>query len=394
MPKMTSAIKNLLYPKVANALDKNKKKYKDALSRFISNRTKELYDTAPCDRMIFTKQDADDMFNAIGISQNEIADILDKTYYGDISLSDFCKAAKDELTVLAITIVRYFLEKGDQKEAELASIYLAFSGKFYPSIHYKSYPKVQPSEYRYVMDYVVNNVLTNKYDLKRTGSVIGAVTCITTTWMEAYKQQFKTFADDDIVYIIQQLHSRMSSFMRNIAQEYYKAYDNKDKEYMAYSSDSLDEDNYHMADSDSLKAERIAERTISYMHTSGVDFGVCKMAADNNVRTSEIKSIIESITSDPDNSPEISELIRLIIINYFYHSKTKDVTDIDFITFSIAPKPNSKEKDVLRQKEIVENWLNENSPVYRKRKSRPATKSSYHKSVFTYFTLMIHKANK
>lgn len=394
MPEMTSAIKKFLYPRVEASLDKNMKKYKDALGRFISNRTKELYDTAPCDRMIFGKQDADDLFNALGISQEEVAAILDKTYYGDIQLSDFCKAAKDELTILAITIVRYFLVKGKRKDAELASIYLAFSGKFYPSIHYKSYPKVQPSEYRYVMDYVVNNVLTNKYDLKRTGSVIGAVTCIVNTWMDAYERQFKQYADDDIVYIIQQLHSRMSAFMKNIAQEYYKAYENKDKEYMAFDSDNFSEDDYHIADSDSMKAERVAEKTISYMHTAGVDFKICRLCADNNVRTNEIRAIIEGITSNPDNLPEISELIRLLIITYYAHSKNKDVTDIDFITFSIAPKPNSKDQHVLRQKEIVESWLDENSPEYRKRKSRPATKSSYFKSVLSYFTLVIHYANK
>lgn len=394
MPKMTSAIKNQLYPLVAKSLEKNMKKYKEALSRFVSNRTKELYDTAPCDRMIFTKADADDMFNALGISSEQVSAVLANTYYGDIQLSDFCKAAKDELTILAITIVRYFVVNNKDKDAELASLYLAFSGKFYPSIHYKSYPKVQPSEYRYVMDYVVNNVLTNKYDLKRTGSVIGAITCIVDTWLDAYKSQFKDFADDDIVYIIQQLHSRMSAFMKNIAQEYYKAYENKDREYMAFDSDDLSEDNYHLADSDSMRAERIAEKTISYMNTSGVDYNVCLMAADNNVRTSEIRSIIEGIVSDPENLPEIQELIRLIITQYFIHSKTKDVSDISFITFSIAPKPNSKDKDVIRSKEIIENWLNETSPAYRKRKSRPATRSSYYKSVFTYFTLMIHNANK
>ena len=394
LAKMTSAIRDILYPVVEKSLKAHMKEYKTALSRFISNRTKELYDTAPCDRMIFGRSEIDDFFNALKIEESFVTSVLDKTYYGDINLSDFCKAAKDEFTVTMMCIIRYFVMKNDKKEIELASIYLAFSGKFYPSIHYKCFPKVQPSEYRYVMDYVVNNVLTNKYDLKRTGSVIGAVTCLTNSWVDAYRSSFKDFMDDDIVYIIQQLHSRMSSFMKNIASEYYKAYENKDKEYMSYTSDSFDEDNYHLADSDSQRAERIAEKTISYMHTSGVDYHVCQMAADNNVRTNEVRSIIEGIVTDPENSAEIAELIRLIITQYFLHSKSKDVTDIEFITFSIAPKPNAKDKDILREKEIVEGWLTDTSPSYRKRKSRVATRSSYHKSIFTYFTLMIHNANK
>lgn len=401
MAKMTTAIRDILYTKVVEVLSKADimKKYKGALSRFMSSRTQDLYDTAPCERILFGDQDRQDLFNSIGISKEFIESVIDKTYYGDIELIEgektFCRQAKDEFTILAICIIKYFVDKKDQKGTELSGLHLAFSGKFYPSIHYKSYKIVKPTEYRYVMDYVVNNVLTNKYDLKRTGSVIGAITCVVNTWVEAYKQQFKEFQDDDVVYIIQQLHSRISAFMKNIAKEYYKAYEMKDKVYMSYTSDEIaDDSNYHIADSDSLRAERIAERTISYMHTAGVDYKICQTASDTNVRTQEIKSIIESIITNPDNVQEISELVRLMIVDYFSKSKDKDVTDIDFITYSISPKPNTKNPEIVRQKEIVEGWLMDNSPAYRRRKSRNATKNSYYRSIYTYFTLMIHNANK
>ena len=44
--------------------------------------------------------------------------------------------------------------------------------------------------------------------------------------------------------------------------------------------------------------------------------------------------------------------------------------------------------------EIIEEFLNENSPGYRKRRSRAATKSSYHKAIITYYALIINQANK
>ena len=37
------------------------------------------------------------------------------------------------------------------------------------------------------------------------------------------------------------------------------------------------------------------------------------------------------------------------------------------------------------------NWLDENSPNYRRRKSREATANSYIRSVTMYFTLVINK---
>ena len=48
-----------------------------------------------------------------------------------------------------------------KKELDLALVNLAFSGKYYPSIWYRSFPTVAPQEH--IMEYVVNNKLSNKY---------------------------------------------------------------------------------------------------------------------------------------------------------------------------------------------------------------------------------------
>ena len=60
----------------------------------------------------------------------------------------------------------------------------------------------------------------------------------------------------------------------------------------------------------------------------------------------------------------------------------------------LSAKTNSKNKNIIREKEIVESWLDENSPQYRKRKSRPDTKSSYFKSIIKYYSLVIVQSNK
>lgn len=391
MAKSTTALVKELYPIVVTALGKNMNKYKSNIGKFVETRTKELYDIAPCDRIYFGTRDLEDFFSAIGIDEKQATSAINNTYYHKIAAFN-PRAAKDEFTVTMMMVIRYFYLKKMDKELELASIYLAFSGKFYPSIHYMSFPKVQPSEYRHVMEYVVNTQLSEKYDLKSKGSVFGAVRSICNTWFDTYDKLFRSDDDEDIVYLIQQLHNRIKSFMKNIAELYYKAY--ADKEYMTYDSDNLDQDSYRLADSDSLKAERFVEKSMSVINTTRVDYKLCKMASDQNVKVEEVKSIIESILLNTDNMDEVKELVRLMIITYSAQSKTKDVRDIEFLTFSITPKPNSKDPNILRQKEIVENWLDEKSPAYRKRKSRLATKNSYHRSVYTYFALVIHNSNK
>ena len=79
---------------------------------------------------------------------------------------------------------------------------------------------------------------------------------------------------------------------------------------------------------------------------------------------------------------------------YFTSSKTKDVRDIEFISFTIKAKPNTKDKNILRQGEIIEKFLSENSVAYNRRKSRIATRLSYNRAILTYFTLIINQSNK
>ena len=391
MAKNTDVLVKQLYPKVANSLDRGLNRYKSCISRFIGNRNKELFDIAPCDRIYFGQTDLDDFYISLGITEVDIRKVLERTYYYHIPAFN-PRAAKDEFTVAQMMAIRYFFLKKKEKELELSLIYLAFSGKFYPSIHYAMFPKVQPSEHRYVMEYVVNNELSQKYDLKSQGNVIGAIKSICKTWITSYEKRFKEMDDEDVVYLIQQLHNRIKSFMKNIASLYYKAYE--DKEYLTYDSENHSEEGYRLVGTDSTKAQKAIEKTMTVITSSDINYKLCKMASNNDVHTEEVKSIIESIMNDKDSLVEIRELVTLIICTYFEQSKTKDIRDIDFITFSVAPKPNSKDPHILRQKEIVENWLEDGSPAYRKRKNRLATKNSYFRSVFVYFTLLIHNANK
>ena len=390
--KQGDVILKKLYPKISAKAGTNTNKLKQNIGVFIEQRSKDIYDIAPCSVMHVGAEDIERFFKALGMTEKEVTEVISQTYY--YPMANFNpRAAKDEFTVAVLCLIRYYYLKKMTKEVELFSIYLAFSGKFYPSIHHGSFPVVQPSEYRHIMEYVVNHKLSNKFDLKREGSVFGAVKSVCKTWVNTYDDRLKSFEDEDVVYLIQQLHNRIKSFMINIAKIYYDVYDNKDS-YMTYDSDDVSEDNYHLADNDMLRIERHTEKTVSYITSNSVDYKICKMASDSNVKTDEVKGIMELVLNDTQNLPEVKELVRLIITEYFAESKTKDIRDIDFISKSITPKPNSKNPNVIRQREIIEGWLSDNSPVYRKRRSREATKSSYHKSVMTYIVLMIHNANK
>ena len=384
----TFAIKNEIYPYIKSKY--NAQKFKQVLSRFINKRSQMLYDTCPCDRISFMTGDREDFFNTMDIDINKVRDMLTHTFYWD-DPKFRAMAAKDEFTVCALCIVKILYDTKQTKDLELACTYLAFSGKFYPSMHYLCFP-IAPLDYRYIMEYVVNNKLSSKFDLKREGSVIKSIVSLTNTWLNTYDDEMKEFSDDDVAYIILQLRDRIKAMLKNVAAVYYDAF--KNREYITFDTDSEDEDNYHKADSKSLQINQTSQKVIANITTKSVDYRLCKYVSNSDVKTDEVKSIIESIVENNQNIPLIEELTSILLTEYMDTYPNGRSSDIRFVSFSNTAKPNSKNPNIIRQKEILEILLSENSPAYNKRKSRIATKNSYNRSILSYFILYIHNCSR
>ena len=140
--KMTNAVVSGVYPIIETAMSKNTAKYKKNLQVFIERRSKDMYDIAPYTRIPFGQNDIDEFFTAIGVKEEQIKECLTKAYFWNMNFNP--AAAKDPFTEAMMMVIRYFIIKNDSKNAEISAIYLAFSGKFYPSIHYSKFPTVQP----------------------------------------------------------------------------------------------------------------------------------------------------------------------------------------------------------------------------------------------------------
>lgn len=390
--KSEKAILTMVYPKVEAALKTHLSKYKKCVADFMTDRSKSMFQTMPLDRIFYGADDITKMFDSLGLEKTMVKNGIINTYYGNKANFN-PRAAKDELTVLMMCVIRYFYIHNDTKNTEISSVYLAFSGKFYPSIHYMSFPKALPQDY--IMQYVINNMLNEKFLLKSQGNLFSAILYICRTWIDSYKTRLNKFDDEDVVYMISQLHSRIRSFMINIAKMYYKAYQNKD--YMTFDSDNENTDNaseYHIAESDSFKAERVIQKTMTYISSTGADYRLCKLASNKTVKTEELKTIIESILNDKYNLPTVKEVISILVYTYFVQSKEKNVLTMSFVSYSITPKPNTKDPHILKLKDIIEEWLNSGSVLYRKRKHRVATRNDYNKALLMYFALAVYQANK
>lgn len=387
----TTAILDIAYKEVEQKLSNssNVNKYKQFVGKYVQKKQKELYSYMPSKQIYYSNEDVDNFFRATNIDKKIIKEAIKETYY--YKVPNFNPSyAKDESTIALLCVVRYFYKNKMDKELDISEINMAFSGKMYASVFYKSF-RFEPAEY--VMDYVINNMLSNKYDIIRYGNVINAVKSVTSTWVQAYPERFNNFSDEDCTYLIQQLRNRINSFMYNIATIYYKAYQDKNI-YIAYDTDDVSDDNYHIADNDAFKAQRALDNALSYMANKGIDYPSCKVSCNESIKFDELKSILENIFANKENEPLIKEYITIMISLYFRDSKAKDIRDISFISYSIKPTPNSKDKYVIKKKELLDKILINNSENFTRRRSRLATESAYYRAINAYFSLITQKANK
>lgn len=390
--KDTNVIVKKLYPLIAKSLDKSYMPFKKVVAEFINSRYDDMYAPAPYNVIYFSQTDIDKLFKSLEITEEQVIGIMEECSYWGIPYNPQC--AKEPYVVTLMCVLRYFLIKGKQKEAELAAIYLAFSGKFYASLFGAAYPKAFPIKYKEVMDYVVNFMLTDKFSLRKEGHVFGAIRAMCITYIETYKKDLtsKDITDDDMGKLIQQLRDRERSFIMNIANLYYQAYENK--LYLQYSTDNLEDGaEFRITTNDAARAAKYTESAIHYITTTDVSLQICNKCKDQNVKALEIKNIMESIFSNNTNLDSIRRVINILICDFMSKNPGKPISSVEFISHSIKAKPNIKDPYIIEMKETILSWLDENSEQYRKRKSRLATQMSYYKAVLMYLVLVINKVS-
>lgn len=386
----TNFINTELYKLIESKLSKApiKRSYGNCVANFFNSRSEQVYDIAPYTNIYFNQSDIDKLFKAIDITEQEVIDIMQKVWFWKENYRPKC--AKEPYVQVLMCIVRFFLKNNDTKDAELTTIYLCFSGKFYASL-YSSYWKFPAN--KQVMDFVINNMLTNKFDLKSSTNLFNAIRKMCATWIQKYKSKLITnLTDDEMGKMIQQLRDREKSFLRNIYVEYRKAVDNK--AYMNYEVDNLDADSFRITSNDAATASRLTEGAMLILTTQAVNLKDCKIIADERVKDYQIKDILEHIIlGNKDNLPQIRRVINILICDYFSAHPGTSVNSDEFVRYAVAAKPNTKNPLIIEMKQTVLNWL-EQDATYRRRSRTKATANSYYSRVLFYFSLIIIKASQ
>lgn len=384
----TKIIDNV-YPVVYNSLKTKTMALKSCVGRFIQKRHDQLYDYAPMTNIYFMQSEVDDFFRSIGVNKKVVTDTMHSLYYWN---EDELQACKDEFSITCLMALRYLLKekKNDQKLIELVATYLSFSGKFYATCYWRFWKRYNPK--KEIMDYVVNYMLSQKFDLVKTKSVFGAVRNLSITWVERYKDELLgDLTDERVSYLFHQLHNRIYAFLKNIAKAYYEA--DEKKLYVNAESDNYEQDNYRIANNNSSIASVATEKTMIYFSTNQINISICYNVSDSGVDPYDVKAIFENILNNNQSLDELRFVINVMLMDFVSkYPEEKDITGPRFIAHSISMKPNTKDENIIRSKNIILNWLS-TSDRYNNIKTQ-ATKNNYYKAILRYIAIIVNIANK
>lgn len=387
--RITSVISERLYPLVIERFKKNESKFKANIANFFNRNHDAIYDIAPYNNIYYTNTDRENLLKSVGITEDEINNIMRDCFFWKKPINP--PAIKEPYVQTLMCILMYYLKNKKQKDAEITCIYMAFSGKFYASLFGKFFPYAPPSKYRAVMDYVVNNMLNDKFSLKTTGSLFGAIRQMCITIIDTYQDTIiKDPDDEEIKYFVQQVRDREWAFISNIAKLYYKAYE--DRNYLNYESDNVSSpEEFRITESDATVAARITENTVNYMLNNAVSLKVCNNFSDPNIRPTELRDIVDSIVGDKKCINDLYRVCNILICDFMRRNPKKRVGSVEFIEYSLKEQPNTRDQYIIEMQNIIVGWLDEKSERYRKRKSRKATAISYRKAIKYYITMTIAK---
>ena len=380
-------IRDTLTPMISEAFSNknNIMRLLRTIQRYADKWSDLLLSTDMSKRLLFSDSDKNIIYQVTNINEREVKAVIKKATV----IKSHWVLANNPFYVLSIVIARWF--KVNKMDNEMLAVMIYMSYVLYTSTHFKYFKHLPNKE---IMDYTINN-LSNRYIIKQKGTIQGA---IEHTIGEAMQGRFNddliNGSDINIKDIIGALNTRMDSFVKNIAREFY---DNKEHgRYMFHEEEDLSEENFHLSDNISFKIDRVVQLVSSAIISEGFDYNSCiKRSISLNSGTSEKKLIAMLDTIVEKEMVSIKEMISDILTLFMYKNtgnKIEDVGTMKFLSESLQIyKSNAQDETTTRVKERLLNWINITSEKYgRNFISKGKTSlDTYRRAIYTAFIFKI-----
>ena len=383
--KLGTNIKTQFYPTVEKAL-KSKSMVKalmDKISKYVDTNTPALSTIGPVQNIVFWEdKDRQPIYEMVNISKDNLVSTIKKTHELSRSVN-----TSDPFNVLMTLIIRYFRMNKMDGERKACCLYLALS--MYPSL-FSKYFKFKPNEN--IMEYTINN-LSDKYKIKKTGTLLSALIEIINIADDHYSPEIKRFEDKDISLYIAAFKTRLNAFLKNICTEFMK--NHAKGKYLNFEDDDNDPENFKVTDNNSLVIQRISQAVIMQVSVHGPDAKAIRLASQiNRVSINDMRTTITSICKDTKNKEEIRKIISNILYEFLFTGKNSsdEIKSTKFTLYALQTfkKSNTSNKNVIEIKTTLNKWLERYSERYVKT-NMVSTLNQFRRALYMFWIFTIQR---
>lgn len=383
---------NSLGPKIDTAL-KNKSNI-NKLIRYIRSYADKhaelLLSTDMSRRLLHSTEDKNIIYQITDISEKEVKEQIKNAK----SIYQGLKDATNPFYILGLLIARWFKINKMDNETIAMMIYIGYP--LYSSSHTNSFRYLPNKQ---IMDYTINN-LSNRFEIKKYGTIQGTIEhTIGNAITGRYLEELIRGADIDLKDIIVGLHTRMRSWITNIAEKFYD--NHKKGNYLFHEDEDLSEENFHLSDNISFKIDRVVQTVNSAIISEGFDYNTCIMRAvrlNSGCSAKKLQSMLNTIIEEDMES--IRGMISDILTLYIYKGTGNRVEEVGSLKFSTESlkiyKSNAQDEVTTRVKERLLNWIHITSKKYGRNfiSMGKTSLDTYRRAIYTAFIFKIMESVK
>jgi hypothetical protein len=387
--KNTKILKNALYKKICDniSIEKNKKELFKYIANFRNKYINILSNPLITHIIPFNHmgEDARVVYRCCGLTEEAINPVIEEAKVA-VKLDAVGKNVTPFNVVMIMLIAHFYDDK-----PRLKSLLLYYACGMYYLIYSGMFKKFAPDPD--CMQYTINN-LSNKFILKKEGSLEKAMVLSLQNGVDHYKSILKNLSDYDICNtLIPGLRTRVASMLQSVAGEYFANYEKGNK---VFTQQEYNEEGEFIIDreSDIARVQRAASAATIRFYSHPINLNIIRTVAKMHTDASanEIRACIEYVHDDVD-SKSVLKFYECIFSAFFNDNPTFSADDLYSMKFlaaanSIYKKGNSKDNNIVMIKSITHDWLSKGSPVYA-RTTRVATINTYRKCIFLYFVMAV-----
>ncbi len=382
----SAVLRKELYPIVEKSLEDkfNLKQYKDILDKYMANNIACYSSIGPSTRPNRSPSEVTQFLASCGLTEEQIHASLSRIVGNDPKWSNF----NTPYNIGIVLSMRYFAKANNNDYLNYSILYLTTNIYQY---HFTKYYKYPPNEA--IMAYTIAN-LSNRFKLKKSGTILAAITEITTTCYNTHKSRIAKGGDLDFVKFINDATSRINSFMRKLRGEFEKNY--KEQNYLQSEKEDFSDEHYYEADSDSFAVDRITNKVLTNLVVNGPDRKLIELAAKNSaVSVNVLQTCILALVSE-NNREDIRQIIERLLYLYLNdnpdsHASLRDAGTNKFYVhcIQIYRQSNTTNKNIIEIKAILDKWMEELD--MRSKVSTVGSLGNYRKAMFVFFVFTIEK---